>query len=309
MRYPLITATVTFFLGLSVGVFAFDPGDKPVTGKESGYPPDRGETVASVSSVTREKVLKGKKTPQVAGGSVNDQVGMKTKPVTDSKMPGVLNTRWAKQERLIIEMQERLLSLEQQMSALVTERRLEAEEQAEATVEIMPVSTPEDRRNALIASGVGRTSAGEIVARQSRLELERLELQDVAFREGWYQSSRYFEALRELNADRVDLRTEISERAYDEYLYRTGKTNRVKIISVIPGSAAELSGLEVGDVIETYGDDVIYEYSDLRSATGEGVRGETVPVLIRRGDHYLESDISRGPMGVRLESLSIPPGG
>ena len=144
--------------------------------------------------------------------------------------------------------------------------------------------------------------------KQSELELDRLELRDQAIREGWYGTDRYSEELRELNRDAIDLRAEIGERLYDEYLFQTGEFNRVKVTSVIQGSAAEQSGLLPGDIIESYGDEYIYDYSDLRSATADGVRGETVPVLIRRGDHLFEAEIARGPMGVRLEPLNVPPG-
>ena len=313
MRYPFITATATFFLGLSIGIFALERQVNPATGEEIGYPVTKesasaGAIVADVPTALGPKAA-GTETeslamdiPQVVDGLSSIELG----PVNGADKIRILTARWANQERLLGQLENRLLSLERQLMNLKTERMPEKDEQAEVE-EALPVATPEDRRIALMAAGVTQTTAEDIVTRQSSLELERLELQDQALREGWYQTDRYFETLSELNESAVELRAEIGDQAYDEYLYQTGMSNRVKVASVIQGSAAEQSGLLPGDIIESYNDEPIYNYSGLRGATADGARGETVPILIRRGDYIIESEIPRGPLGVRLETFTSSP--
>ena len=313
MRYPFITAAATFFLGLSIGSLALERQVNPASGEETGYPKTGGDasagaTVVDISKAPGPKAAgSGTESPAMDFPQVVDGLsGIELGPVDDADKIRILAARWANQERLLGQLENRLLSLEQQLTNLKTERMREEDEQA-VTEEALPVATPEDRRVALMAAGVTQTTAEEIVTQQSRLELERLELQDQALREGWYQTNRYFETLGELNEDAVELRAEIGDQAYDEYRYQTGMSNRVKVTSVIQGSAAEQSGLLPGDIIESYDEERIYDYAGLRGATADGARGETVPILIRRGDYLIESEVPRGPLGVRLESLTASP--
>ena len=73
------------------------------------------------------------------------------------------------------------------------------------------------------------------------------------------------------------------------------------------GDEAELAGLTTGDVIESYGDGRIFNFTDLRNSTATGERGELVPVVVRRGDLYIEAVVPRGPLGVRIEADRLPP--
>jgi len=293
MRYPFITATATFVLGLSIGSLALERRVNPTTDGDTGYPTTEDAALAGAIVADISKVL-GPETadtetespeidiPQDVDGLSSIELG----PVDDADKIRILAARWENQERLLGQLENRLLSLERQLRNLKIERMPEEDEQA-VEEEALPVATPDDRRMALMAAGVTQTTAEEIVTRQSRLELERLELQDQALREGWYRTNRYFETLSELNEDAVELRAEIGDQAYDEYLYQTGMSNRVKVTSVIQGSAAEQSGLLPGDIIESYDEERIYDYSGLRGATADGARGETVPILIRRGDYFI----------------------
>ena len=314
MRNPLLTATATFLLGLSLGSL--------VMGQRSESPPkDETESVASRDPVTapnRENgdpdnllalISKPDADPQgeEISGDDDSPVSIDFGPVSGAEQIRILAARWVNQENLIGRLEKRVRGLERQLVNLRTEFTHAKDKAPEPATEALPLATPEDRRSALVAAGVAESNAEDIVRKQSEWELDRLELQDQALREGWYGTDRYSETLRELSRDAIDLRTEIGERAYDEYLFQTGESNRIKVTSVIQGSAAEQSGLLPGDIIETYGDAYIYDYSDLRSATADGVRGETVPVLIRRGDNLIEAEIARGPMGIRLEPLNFPP--
>jgi S1-C subfamily serine protease len=149
--------------------------------------------------------------------------------------------------------------------------------------------------------------AEEIVRRLSDQELARLELRDLAIREGWYRSERYRQELRDIETQTPRLREQIGELAYDRYLFATGRPNRVRVAAVIEGSEAERAGLLPGDVIMTYAEAPMFDGSDVRGATTAGERGEMVPVQVMRGGSLTEAWLPRGPMGVRLDPVRIDP--
>ena len=320
MRYHLLTAVLAFILGLTVGGLAVGQKRSAEVSatKPAAVPSDTGGALSvtpdvpdrSDSTVVQQKSGSPSLDENLAASASVASVA-EIGPIGEEGQIRVLNARWSNLERLVDRLAKRVRGLERE---LVTLQMAQSDGQAlpeadETAPEVMPTDTPEDRQAALVAAGVPSISAEEIVWRQSELELERLELQDRAMREDWYRTSRYYDELRGLNSDALDLRQEIGEPAFDQYLYQTGQSNRVMVTSVIQGSAAEQSGLLPGDVIESYGDARIFEFSDLRSATSEGTRGEMIPVLIRRDGIYVETVMERGPMGVRLEALTAAPSG
>jgi S1-C subfamily serine protease len=159
----------------------------------------------------------------------------------------------------------------------------------------------------LVAAGVDPATAAEVMRRQSRLEMQRLQLRDQASREGWLNSGRYTEALRKLNGDAGALRAEIGEDAYDRFLYLTGQPNRVVVASVIDESPAQMAGIQAGDLVLDYADRRVFAYTDLSNATQAGERGEYVLVRIQRGGDLLELAVPRGPLGIRLDQDQIDP--
>lgn len=202
----------------------------------------------------------------------------------------------------VARLQGRLDGLERRLAALTAPT-------AAADDAARPVRSdkPEDRRAALLKAGVAEDRAAEIIWRQGQQELEQLELRDLATREGWFGSDRFREEMARVREDSVDLRTEIGADSYDRYLFASGEDNRVEIGSIIPGSVADESGLEPGDLVETYGDARVFSFRDLRGATTEGARGELVPVRIRRGDDVVDAWLPRGPLGVRLDRARLDP--
>ncbi len=313
MRNYLLIAAIAFVAGISIGSFAVGQRQAPKSLEEVRYstPQNAASTSLIVQNSPDSPLPDQADEPSVSGEDKAQADPLNKVPETtgESEQIQVLHSRWTNLESLVDLLATRVRGLEQELTAIKSDFASEREELTEGTVDVLPVDTPEDRRIALVAAGVPQTTAEEIVWQQSELEMERLELQDQAMREDWYRTSRYYRALRELNGQTLDLRAEIGEQAYDRYLYQTGEPNRVNVKSVIQGSAAEQSGLLPGDIIETYGGERVYTYSDLRSATTRGLRGETVPVLIRRGNDFMEVIMDRGPMGVRLESRSASPDG
>ncbi len=166
----------------------------------------------------------------------------------------------------------------------------------------------EERTSSLRAAGIDDQTIASIAERSDQYELARLELIDRATREGDRGSEEFHEELEELEESRVDIRAEIGDEAYDDYLINAGRDNRVIINSIINGSAASLAGIETGDVIYSYANSRIFTVRELQRATREGNRGEFIDIeVLRNGEEQLFYSIERGPMGVTLGSVLDTP--
>ncbi len=161
--------------------------------------------------------------------------------------------------------------------------------------------SPEERALAsLVAAGLDPGSAAALKRRQDDFQLARLELVDRAAREGWEDSDAFEEQLEALEGTRPDLRAELGDDGYDRYLAESGAPNRIGIAEVIPGSAADVAGLQPGDIVVGYADGRVFEPSDLQSATRGGTRGEPVSVLAERDGQSVTVSVPRGPLGITL---------
>ena len=159
----------------------------------------------------------------------------------------------------------------------------------------------------LIKAGLDSFTAQEIARKQNDVELRRLELRDNAIREGYMGTDRFREEITQLREEEVRVRDEIDETSYDKYLYYTGQPNRVGVASVLLGSTAEESGIQQGDMILRYEDEPLYSGRDLRNATIKGERDEPVNLTVQRDNSQVTVSVPRGPLGVRLNPMSINP--
>ena len=310
MRPVILSAAAAFVLGLTVGRLSLgqapDPESyaTPSTGTSSeglsalaitpGGPAKTGQS----ATATEEGTPSGDWTVNQSGADAFT-VSAEPAPPPESSGGGL--------QGLVSRLEARVVKLERKLVKLESEQAKRPDETPDNRERAQATATATDRRTALITAGVPEPAAEDIVWRQSAWDLERLELQDQAMREGWHRTERYYQELRELNQDAVNFRAEIGDQAYDRYLYQTGENNRVRVTSVIPGSEAEMAGLAPGDIIESYGDGRIFNFTDLRNSTATGERGELVPVVIQRGDMYIEAMVPRGPLGVRIEADALPP--
>jgi C-terminal processing protease CtpA/Prc len=221
---------------------------------------------------------------------------------------------------------ERILLLEQQVRYL-NERIEQLEQTMTAAAEQQPsgdygalagnitsaVDTPVSRQNPmltmdnLIKAGIDSALAADIVRRKNEYDLKLLELRDRAAREGYLGSGQYQRELNALMTQHVELRDEIGDDAYDQYLYATGQHNRVKIASVMMGSPAEQAGLKTGDMILGYNDRPMFSWNELQGATTQGERGEYVNVSVIRNGQLMNLWVPRGPLGVRLGTVRVRP--
>jgi hypothetical protein len=158
--------------------------------------------------------------------------------------------------------------------------------------------TPTER--ALIAAGIDPFTAGDIKRRRDELALAEIYLRDQATREGWLDTPRFSEEMAEIARQRVSMRDEIGDDAYDRYLAALGHPNRVRVDEVFVDSPAFQAGLQAGDVVLRYGEARIFVPSDLVGETHDGTAGETVRLEILRGGERLEVVVPRGPLGVRV---------
>lgn len=155
-------------------------------------------------------------------------------------------------------------------------------------------------QRALEAAGLDTAIAEGIKLRGDQLAMSEMYLRDQATREGWVDTPRFKEEMEEIEAQRVSVREEIGDDAYDRYLFALGHTNRVIVNDVMLDSVAEDVGLREGDLIVSYGDARIFAPDDLITSTQGGASGEPVVLEVRRNGERMQIEVPRGPLGLRI---------
>ena len=159
---------------------------------------------------------------------------------------------------------------------------------------------------ALIEGGMDSVQASQLMTFFEQLEMERLYLRDQAAREGW-DRTRLRDEFRQLDDKEESLRDQLGESAYDAYLYASGQSNRVAVTSVLASAQAGQAGIEAGDHILRYDNQRVYNWRDLRTATTSGDISDVVEVEVDRDGETLQFYLARGPLGIRMDSLSVAP--
>ena len=159
----------------------------------------------------------------------------------------------------------------------------------------------------LIKGGIEPGFAEDIVRRKNSIELKRLELQDRATRGGYLNRQRYYDELANINRQEINLRDELGDDLYDEYLYNSKQNNRIKIISVMLGSSAEQAGIRKGDIVLSYDNKRIFSWRELKAKTAEGQLGEYVSISIFRNGEVFSFSVPRGPLGTQLGATRLAP--
>ena len=158
----------------------------------------------------------------------------------------------------------------------------------------------------LIENGIDEVQASQMRAHFEQLELERLVLRNQSLREGW-ERQQLRAALREVALKESEIRNQFGEAAYDAYLFAAGLPNRVAVTSVLPSAQAGEAGIQPGDFILRYDDERIYDWFDLQEATATGEVGEMVSLEVERDGETLQFYLQRGPLGIRMNSISVGP--
>ena len=198
-------------------------------------------------------------------------------------------------EMTLVAVEQRLQQLDQQDSE---DNSVEPDRQA--TNNLLDTTT-------LIAAGFSPDDAAYLNQRWGEQEMASLYLRDQAIREGWIDTPRYSDAVRDLRQGNSSLRDEIDDITYDQLLFAAGQPNRIAVASIIDSSPAQTVGLQSGDVILSYDGNRIYSGRDLRTATTSGDVDVPVAMQVERDGELIEFYIPRGPIGIRLDSVSVQP--
>ena len=158
----------------------------------------------------------------------------------------------------------------------------------------------------LLDSGMDNIQVSELKNFFEQQEMDRLYLRDQSIRESWNRDQ-YREAMQLLGDEEAEFKNQIGESAYDAYLYATGRSNRVVVTNVLASAQAGTAGVLAGDHIIRYDNQRIYDQHDLREATTGGNISDTVALEIKRGGKTMQFYLVRGPLGIRMNSVSAAP--
>jgi len=162
-------------------------------------------------------------------------------------------------------------------------------------------------RDQLLAAGFNAYEAEEILATADRVNMQRLELQYQARREGWTRTGQFADAVRELPNLRDVLTESYGSDAYDRYLYASGMPNRVVVDDVFRESPAAAVGLRPGDRVIALAGERVYSQRDLGRIATDGSAGELIPAVVERDGARFEVYMPRGPLGIRAGRAYEPP--
>jgi hypothetical protein len=207
---------------------------------------------------------------------------------------------------------QRVETLVQQMNSFrndlqSSERAISSEQGGDDRESDLPVTYRGGfNEQALIDRGMNSSQASELKIYFEQLEMDRLYLRDQSIRESWGRE-KLAEAMQALESREDDLKSQLDESTYDAYLYAAGRSNRVEVTSVLEKGQAGMAGIMSGDQITRYDNQRIYNGFDLREATASGNIGDSVEVEIVRDDRTMQFYLVRGPLGIRMNSVSAAP--
>lgn len=179
----------------------------------------------------------------------------------------------------------------------------------ETIASISRIDSPEtSNRDNLVSAGINPDIVDDILQRISQQQYRRLQLNNLIERADDSDRQQYTQELSELSQNRILLRSELGDDAYDQYLFASGQDNRVKVLSVMSGSPAETYGFQSEDIILSYNEQKILSWRDLRKATLQGEIGSYTNVEILRDGSRMNFSVPRGTLGVQLAAVQLQPG-
>jgi predicted metalloprotease with PDZ domain len=207
-------------------------------------------------------------------------------------------------------LEQKIKSLSFQVSQLKSNSQYQPTDLSSQAENPAPLDVQADsdwfNEQALVDSGMTSSQAIELKSFFEQQELQQLFLRDQAVREGW-DRQRYRDEFQTLNDEEDVLKAKLGDSAYDAYLFASGQSNRVSVISVLATAPAGTAGILVGDHILRYDNQRIYSGIELRQATTGGNASDSVSVQVVRDGKTLEFYLNRGPLGIRMNSVSVAP--
>lgn len=207
------------------------------------------------------------------------------------------------------ELQRQLSDLQEDLGPRVTEALSRANNEA-VSVSSRRVQEQDGEATLvtrLAAAGFTEKEAATLRRRQGEIQMQQVELDDRARREGWVNTPRYYQEISKLSNDMDPIRRELGDDAFDRYLFATGRPNRIRVGRVIETSPAEQAGLRPGDVIVSYAGERVFSTQQLTSLRSGGERGLPVSLEITRDGIPMQITLPRGPMGVQTQADLVNP--
>ena len=277
MKSPLVLITLALAIGIAIGVFMQNDPDTPE------LVPAQNTTAVHVNPVANDS-------------ATSDIV----------ELNRLLQNEIKARESL----EQKIDALSLQVSEFKQNSQYQSNDLSVQTESEQPLDAESDsdwfNEQALVDSGMSNSQARELKVFFEQQELQQLYLRDQAVREGW-DRQKYRDEIQALNDEEDALKDRLGESAYDAYLYASGQPNRVAVSSVLATAPAGAAGIQSGDHILRYDNQRIYSGFELRQATTGGEASDSVAVEVERDGEILEFYIVRGPMGIRMNSVSVAP--
>lgn len=153
-------------------------------------------------------------------------------------------------------------------------------------------ASPEYRSNQLIEAGFAPDQAQWILDREAQMRLDMLNSQYEARRQG-----EPFNPLESQLSAQADMREQLGDAMYTQYLEATGQPTSVSVREVLENSPGQTAGLQRGDEIVAYAGQRVFSVVELNELTLGGKPGETVAVDIVRDGQPMQLYVPRGPIG------------
>ncbi len=282
MKSPLLIILASLTIGLAVGLLIKDGSDEP-------------EPVQT-SNTQKSALLDNTKTVQ----ATND-------PAIQELQQQLQDEISARQS-----LQKQLDNLGSQLAALEKNLQQQATEESSQQSNINSHSDNTERdwfnTQALIDGGLSSAEANDLKVFFEQQEMDQMYMRDQSIREGW-DRQKYREELQKIEESSQAFLNQLNDSTYDAYLYASGQSNRVEVTNVLDSSQASSAGIQSGDRIISYDNERVYSGFELRSATTGGDINESVAVEVERDGAIMELYLSRGPLGIRMNSISVTPGG
>ncbi len=150
----------------------------------------------------------------------------------------------------------------------------------------------EERAKLLVEAGFDEATADWILTRESEARMEELRLRYEARRNSEWASYRQIDPLRN------DLRENLGDAGYEQYLVANGRSLHVSVGSVLDSSPAQSAGLRPGDQIVSYGGARVYNMYELTQEITKGAPDERVVGDVWRDGAPMQVILPRGPIGI-----------
>ncbi len=247
-------------------------------------------------------------TPPVSATQLSrQQMGFQSINTLSNRIESLEN-ELANEQSMRLEFELRLTALEQQApftNEVIKQSDIKHEKESDLPVKT-PIKPP-TLQDKLLSALIPLDTIQRIQQQVGKNRLARLELRDKAIREDWIDTPEYIEKEQLLPRPTSGLRDQFGDQVFDQYLYASGRPNRVIVREVFSGSAAEDAGIKPNDIIITYASEVIFTMNNLQQATTEGIGGEPVLIEIQREELPFTTSVPRGPLGISMTIMRKQP--